>query len=58
MYVENFEGASPSVLATYCESDNPQVCHEIPGDDQGASDEVLKDGVNGDVHAEEEEDHN
>lgn len=41
------------MLATYCESDDPQVCHEITEDDQGATDEVLKDGVNGDVRVEE-----
>jgi hypothetical protein len=40
----------------YCESDALQVCQEIPGDDQGASDEDLGDGVNGGAHVEEEED--
>jgi hypothetical protein len=52
------KGASLSVLVTYCESDAPQVCQEIPGDDQGASDEVLRDGVIGDAHVEKEEDYN
>jgi hypothetical protein len=40
----------------YCESDALQVCQEIPGDDQGASDEDLGDGVNGGAHVEEEDD--
>jgi hypothetical protein len=41
----------------YCESDaSPSSCQEIPGDDQGASDEDLWDGVNGGAHVEEEED--
>jgi hypothetical protein len=34
----------------YCESDALQVCQEIPGDDRGASDEDLGDGVNRGAH--------
>ena len=40
----------------YFESDTLLVCREIPGDDQGAFDEDLGDGVNGGTHVEEEED--
>jgi hypothetical protein len=35
---------SESALVIYCESDALQVCQEIPGDDQGVSDEDLGDG--------------
>ena len=35
----------------YCESDAPPSSYqEVPGDDQGASDEDLGDGVNGGAH--------
>jgi hypothetical protein len=35
------------VLVAYCESDALQVCQEIPGDDQGVSDEDLGGGDGG-----------
>jgi hypothetical protein len=40
----------------YCESDALRVCRERPGDDQGASDEDVGDGVNRGAHVDEEED--
>jgi hypothetical protein len=45
-----------SVLVLYCKSDGlqVQVCQEIPGDDQGASDGDLGNGVNGGIYVEGE----
>jgi hypothetical protein len=40
----------------YCESDALQGCQEIPGNDQGTSDEGLGHGVDGGTHVTEEED--
>jgi hypothetical protein len=46
---------SVTVLVLYCKSDALQVC-QIPGDDQGASDKDLGDGVNEGTHVDDKED--